>query len=315
MLSTIFNAMLPVVVTLMLGVVAAWHHDFDENQAGVLNRMVMAYALPLVLVAGIVATPRAQLAGDATLIAVIIFAMLAGYFVPLAIAHRLFGRDLMTSALQALAIGAPSAAFVGIPVLGYLFGTSAAAIPVAVSSMVMALVQIPTTMVLLATGAAKRGDKSGPPATIRDHIVSALKQPMVWAPLVAFAIMILGIPIPMPVRQSMALLGHATGGVALFASGIILYSRSVTFNLPIAVSTLARNVLVPALAWGLVTLFGVPAANGHEAVLTLAIPSAVICVILAVQFHAAEQEMASTLFFSNMLSLPTMGMFIWLLRA
>lgn len=311
--STIFNAMLPVVVTLMLGVVAAWHHDFDEKQAAVLNRMVMVYALPLVLVAGIVATPRGQLAGDVALIAVIIFALLAGYFVPLLIAHRVFGRDLMTSALQALTIGAPSAAFVGLPVLGYLFGSSAATIPIAISSLVMVLVQVPVTMVLLATGAAQRGDSSGPPATIRDHIVSALIQPMVWAPLIAFVVMLLAIPIPPPVRQSMALLGHATGGVALFASGIILYSRSVTVSVPIAVSTLARNVLVPAAVWGLVVLFRVPAASAHEAVLTLAIPSAVICVILAVQFRVAEQEMASTLFFSNMLSLPTMGLFIWLL--
>jgi predicted permease len=36
-------------------------------------------------------------------------------------------------------------------------------------------------------------------------------------------------------------------------------------------------------------------------------------VILAVQFRVAEQEMASTLFLSNVLSLPTMGAFIWLL--
>jgi len=62
-------------------------------------------------------------------------------------------------------------------------------------------------------------------------------------------------------------------------------------------------------------LLGIEPKTADVAVLTLAIPSAVICVILAVQFHAAEQEMASTLFFSTMLSLPTMGLFIWLLGA
>jgi hypothetical protein len=36
---------------------------------------------------------------------------------------------------------------------------------------------------------------------------------------------------------------------------------------------------------------------------------------LAVQFKTAEQEIASTLFFSTILSLPTMGMFIWLMGA
>jgi malonate transporter len=140
--TTIFNALLPIVLTLLLGVVAAWQHDFDQKQADVLNRMVMVYALPLMLFAGIAATPRDQLAGDATLIAVIVFCLLAGYVVPLLIAHYVVGRDLMTSTLQALAIGGPSVAFVGLPVLGYLFGATAATIPVVISALVLVLVQI-----------------------------------------------------------------------------------------------------------------------------------------------------------------------------
>lgn len=57
---------------------------------------------------------------------------------------------------------------------------------------------------------------------------------------------------------------------------------------------------------------GMAPAVTREAVLTLAIPTASICVILAVQYQAAEQEMASTLFFSTILSVVTMGGFIWL---
>lgn len=315
MAATILNAMLPVVLTLMLGVLAAWHQDFDESGASVLNRMVMLYALPLVLFAGIVATPREQLAGDVTLIGIVVVGLVGGFFIPLAIAHWIVGRDLMTSTLQALAIGGPSVAFVGLPVLGYLFGQTAATIPVVVSALVLVLVQIPVSMVLLASGAAKRGDKSGPPASISACILSTVKQPMVWAPILGFIIMIAGVPIPSALRQSMALLGHATAGVALFASGVILYSRRVTMSLPVAISTLARNILVPAAVWGLATVLGIGPPGSHEAVLTLAIPSAVICVIFAVQYHTAEQEMASTLFFSTMLSLPTMGLFIWLLKA
>jgi malonate transporter and related proteins len=41
-------------------------------------------------------------------------------------------------------------------------------------------------------------------------------------------------------------------------------------------------------------------------------PTASLCVILAVQYQTAEQEMASTLFFSTILSVVTMGAFIWL---
>jgi malonate transporter and related proteins len=49
----------------------------------------------------------------------------------------------------------------------------------------------------------------------------------------------------------------------------------------------------------------------REAVLTLAISTASIPVILAVQYQMAEQEMASILFFSTIFSVITMGGFIW----
>lgn len=76
---------------------------------------------------------------------------------------------------------------------------------------------------------------------------------------------------------------------------------------------MSRNLVIPALAWGLIAALGLPPEVEREAVLTLAIPTAVICVILAVEYRAAEQEIASTLFLSTFLSLPTMGAFIWLL--
>ena len=45
MLSTVLAALLPIVVTMLLGFIAAWHHHFDEKQASTLNRMVLLYAV------------------------------------------------------------------------------------------------------------------------------------------------------------------------------------------------------------------------------------------------------------------------------
>lgn len=60
MSATIIGALLPTVVTLLLGFLAGWHHDFDTKQASVLNSMVMLYALPLSLFAGMVGMARDQ---------------------------------------------------------------------------------------------------------------------------------------------------------------------------------------------------------------------------------------------------------------
>ena len=62
MLEIILGALLPVVVTFVLGFVAAWRRDFEARDASTLNRMVLVYAVPLALFAGTVSTPRAELA-------------------------------------------------------------------------------------------------------------------------------------------------------------------------------------------------------------------------------------------------------------
>jgi malonate transporter and related proteins len=49
------------VVTVLHGFVAAWHHDVGSKDAPILNRMVLVYAVPLALFAGTVTTSRAQL--------------------------------------------------------------------------------------------------------------------------------------------------------------------------------------------------------------------------------------------------------------
>src|ERR1700751_866635 len=64
MLDTILSALLPMVVTFLLGLVAAWRHDFGSKDASTLNRMVLQYAVPLALFAGTVMTSRKALGQD-----------------------------------------------------------------------------------------------------------------------------------------------------------------------------------------------------------------------------------------------------------
>jgi len=67
--------------------------------------MVMLHALPLLL----------SVAGG----------MIGSFFIVLLAARFVFLRDLGTSALQALTIGGPAVPFVGVSVLGYVFGPAA----------------------------------------------------------------------------------------------------------------------------------------------------------------------------------------------
>jgi malonate transporter and related proteins len=122
---TIIGALLPVVVTLVLGFFAAWHHDFGAAQASVLNRMVMLYALPMSLFASMVTTRRADLTSDLGLVAAIAGSMLAAQLATILVARFLLRRDLGFSALAGLAVGGPAVPFIGVSVLGTCSGRRA----------------------------------------------------------------------------------------------------------------------------------------------------------------------------------------------
>jgi malonate transporter and related proteins len=151
MIETIIGALLPVVVTLLLGFVAGWHQDFDSAHALILNRMVMLYALPLALFAGIVGIARDQVLTQGPFALAILIGMGGGYAVVFLVSYHFIRRDLMTASLRALAIAGPSVPFVGTSVLGHLFGNGSA-IPISVTTLVMNLVQVPATLMLLSAG-------------------------------------------------------------------------------------------------------------------------------------------------------------------
>jgi hypothetical protein len=312
MITNIIGTLLPTVATLLLGFIAGWHHDFDAKQAAILNRMVMLYAFPLGLFAGMAGMARNQVLSQGPLAFAILLGLAGGYAIAFFVSHYLFRRDLMTASLEALAIAGPAVPFIGVSVLGHLFG-DASAIPISIASLIMNLIQVPWTLMLLSAGTAQKN--TAPTAkqpSLGGHINHALRQPVVWAPLLALVLILLNLHLPDSLEESLRLLGGATGGVALFASGIVLFAFHVSFNLTVGVAIIARNVLIPAAIWGLMLLLGMATEITREAVLTLAIPTVSLTVILAVQYQKAEQEMASILFFSTIFSVVTMGGFMWL---
>lgn len=312
MLTTILSVLLPVLFTMLLGLLAGKLGDFDMNGATVLNRMVMRYALPLLLFSGLVQVPLAQMLRDSDLFFLIAFAMLGGYLFVFLVSWKLFHREMGTAALQALAICGPAVPFVGVPVLGNLFG-SESMIPIAVGGILLNMIQVPITMILLSVAAAKRSKGEKADHGYLGYVAKAVKEPVVWAPFVALALVAAEISLPQVLVHSLNLLGNATSGAALFASGVILFTQRVSVSLPVIVSVLGRNIVVPVVILGLALLFKIPHPQDTESILAMAIPTASILVILSVQFDTAVRESASVLLLSTVLSMLTMGTFIALL--
>jgi malonate transporter len=312
-LNTVLGALLPVVVTFVLGFIAAWHRDFGRNDASILNRMVLLYAVPLALFAGTVTTSRAALSQDIPLVIALCVAIIALYGLVFLFSRIIFRVPTSVSALHALAASAPAVPFVGPAVLGDLFG-GLSAVPIAVASLVINLAVVPVTILLLTldtTGRTSLAAKDNEHlAALTTKLAETVKQPIVWAPILAFIVVLSGLHIPQLIVHSLSLLGSASGGVALFASGIVLASGKMKANSHVWLLVFLKNILQPALVLGGLRWVGYGEPIVSEAVLTTAIPTMPIVIMFALQYRVAQAEAASAVFLSVIGSVVTMGVFI-----
>jgi malonate transporter and related proteins len=192
-------------VTFVLGFVAAWRRDFGSKDASTLNRMVLQYVVPLALFAGTVMTSRAALSRDIPLVITLCVAIIGFYCVVFLLSRLVFHLQVSSSALAALTASAPGVPFVGPVALGDLSG-GLSAIPIAIASLVINLTVVPITILLLAFDSTGRDsqnkssvlhagtDSSSTPKSYASvftrKLAETVKEPIVWAPVVAFVIVL-----------------------------------------------------------------------------------------------------------------------------
>jgi hypothetical protein len=119
-----------------------------------------------------------------------------------------------------------------------------------------------------------------------------------------------GFRIPQLIVHSLYMLGHASGGVAMFACGIVLASGRIMLNWRVLFFVFLKNIAQPALVLGGLRWLGYGNPTVSGAVLTTAIPAMPIVVMLALQYRVVQAEAASAVFLSVIGSLITMGIFI-----
>src|SRR5271169_7008576 len=214
MVQTILSALAPIVFTLLLGFVAAWRHDFGPKEASVLNRMVLLYAVPLALFVGTVGTPRTDLAQDIAFVVAIFVAIVGFYVLVFVLFNFIFRFSLSESVLAALAASSPAVPFMGPAILGDLFGKTSA-VTIAIASLVINLVVVPITILGLALGKTPAG-ATAPPTTrhsaFAEKLLETVKEPIVWAPVLGFMLVLWNVRIPSIFDHGLSLLGQASGG-------------------------------------------------------------------------------------------------------
>jgi malonate transporter len=134
----------------------------------------------------------------------------------------------------------------------------------------------------------------------------ALINPVVLSPIAGIVFAFLGIPLPQAVTDALMLIGQATGGVALFLTGLILSSQRLLLNSNVVSGVLLKNVALPLVVAGLALLLPMSREAARAAILLAALPSGFFGVLFGLTYGIESREVGSTLILSSVVSIVTL---------
>ena len=299
MITSVVNAILPVALLIAFGFVLGKRGVLDEAAMAGLAKLVVSIALPVALFLDAIATSRSELSNVRYVLAIAI--ALAGlYVVTFAIGRGLLGNDKRESAVEALSVGLPSMAFVGLPVLVGRVGVVSGTLPVLVGNIVTSITLVPVTVALLESRGAAEG-RGG--ASARRILVGAVKPPLVWLPVLGLLLTIADLNhLPIVAQSTLRPLGQAASGVALVTVGLMMSHQKAAFDRNIAVNVVLKLVAMPLAMFGLVIALSIR-GQARTALLLLAMtPTATTAGILALRYRTYMSEAAPTIFMTTILS-------------
>ena len=144
-------------------------------------------------------------------------------------------------------------------------------------------------------------------ASFSHSLLNLVKVPAIYAMGLAFLFMYTGWQLPIPLERTTGLLGDAAIPAMLVLLGLQLYSVSWAGNiLPLALSSVVRLLVSPAIAIGLSVLLSIGEPFRQAAVLQAAMPTAVLTTVLATEYDVHPRFVTSVVFITTLLSMFTL---------
>ena len=241
-LPMILDALAPVAFVILLGLLAGRLGLIKPEDSSVLAALALDFCLPALLFAATVKMTLPELENWPFFVGIAI-GLLAIYLIALALSLAVFRKPIAASSLQALNSAFPNMAFMGVPVLTAVIGASAV-LSIVIGNLISSFVLLPLTLTLLEAGSPGQEKKPGA-SVVWSSLLGAVKQPLVWAPLVGIVMAAAQIPLPDLGQKSFNLIGEATSGVALFTLGLVLSGQKLRIGPP-AAADIAFKILGPA---------------------------------------------------------------------
>ncbi len=315
MLHIILYAIVPIFVVMALGFFSGKAGAFSGQDARILNKVVLNYALPCALFVSIIKANRAMLAVDAKLTVIAFVVLIACFYMVYYVFKFIKGNTAGDAAIAALVSGSPTIGFLGFAVLEPIFGTSATVgLVIAIVAIEVNAIGIPIGLCLLnnaeaSAAAAQNGGKKPSPWK---PVINALKQPVAWAPILAVILVLCGLKWPASLDPSFTLMSGANASLACFAAGITLSSVKVSLNGQVWLGAFLRLIITPLLVLVVGILFHMEPLNLKMLVIASALPPAMSGIIIASRYNTYVATSTSSLAVSTLLFMGTCPMWLWL---
>ena len=292
MLTFFISDLVPIIVVMLLGYASGKHHAFSEDQARALNKLVLNYALPAALFVSIARANREMIFADDRLTLVSLVVIVGMFFFSWFSCYKFFKRTRAEAAVCALIAGSPTIGFLGFAVLDPIYGDSVSTgLVVAIISIIVNAITIPIGLYLLNPSAGKDGAGS----SNMSALISAIKEPVVWAPVLATILVLLGVRVPAELDPSFKLIAQTNSGVAVFAAGLTLAAHKFEFSLEIVYNTLLKLVLMPLALLIVGLVCHMSPIHLQMMVLAGALPPAFSGIIIASRFDTYTRTGTATL--------------------
>ncbi|MCY8232025.1 AEC family transporter [Priestia endophytica] len=307
----------PIFFVIALGYLAGYFKKYNMETSKGLNTFVTKFALPAHLFVGVVTTSKQQFIEKWPFVVTMFLGIVGFYIILLIVSRYAFKMDLTGASMISLNSAQPTFAFMGIPVLGSLFGADAVAIPIAITGIVVNALLDPLSIIFGTIG--QRGDNKEEKSeslwkiTIKS-VLHGLSEPLACVPLIGIVIVLIGIPIPELFNDMLNQIGTTTSGVALFAVGVTIGVRKISFSVVSFAIALLKVAVQPLVMLGIATMIGLSADDTVKAMLLVAFPGSAVAALIATRFEKREAETASAFVISAILSLITLPILItWLM--
>ncbi len=303
MLLTIFNALAPVLILILLGIILRATGFLSAEFFSGMNKLCYWVGLPALLFQKIVST---RISGGASL--KISLVLLLGMLTCMAAGYLVAFLLRLPAASKGAFIQAAfrsNLAYVGLPIVLYTLASAETAAAQALEGLAVLafapLVPVYSLAAVLILSLHRKPGQTG--VTWGQLWRKILGNPLVVACVIGFVFMLTGLPLPIAANRALQALGRMALPLTLLAIGASLNFSLVKGHLLHSLAVAAiKSTLAPAVGLVLATWLGMSVSHTAIALIFLACPTAVSSYIMAQQLDANHELAGSAIVVSTLLS-------------